>query len=242
MKEDDMILPKIKKLQENMRKIKNNTQTVNIPEFVISSQSPKKVNMPVKSTENKVENVKKNFTKHDMGYDIVEDIKKAKTNISLFEMCNLPQQKEKLLKSLETPMKELQNDNQADEEIGEAILLGKSKYRTLAFLLSFEIFNYNVHNCLVDSGASVNVMPFSVCKKINGQPKPTTGQVIQLDRTVVKVIGEMEDVMIRLSADERVCQYIDIVVADISDAYGLVLSWDWVAKLEGYFASNWSHV
>ena len=161
-----------------------------------------------------------------MGYDIVEDIKKTKANISLLEMCNLPQQKEKLLKVLETPIMKLQNDNQSKEEIGEASIGGNSKYKTPAFLLTFEIFNYNVHNCLVDSGASVNVMPLSVCKKINGQPKPTTGQVIQLYRTAVKVIGEMEDVLIRLSADERVCQYIDIVVADILDAYGLVLSWD----------------
>ena len=37
LKEDNMILPKIKKLQENMKKIKNNTQTINIPEFFISS-------------------------------------------------------------------------------------------------------------------------------------------------------------------------------------------------------------
>ena len=57
LKEDNMILPKIKKLQENMKKIENNTQTINIPEFVISIQSPKTVNMPMKSTENKVENV-----------------------------------------------------------------------------------------------------------------------------------------------------------------------------------------
>ena len=93
--------------------------------------------MPVKSTENKVENVKKNSTEHETGYDIVEDIKKAKANISLFEMCNLPQQKENLLKALETPIKEPQNDNQADEEIGEASLGGKSKYRTPAFHLNF---------------------------------------------------------------------------------------------------------
>ena len=98
------------------------------------------------SVENKVENVKKNSTEHEMGYDIVEDIKKTKENISLFEMCNLPQQKEKLLKALETPMKEPQNDNQDDENIGEASLGGKSKYRTPAFLLTFEIFNYNLHN------------------------------------------------------------------------------------------------
>ena len=51
LKEDNLIIPKIKKLQENMRKIKNNTPTINIPEFVISSQSPKKINMPVNSTK-----------------------------------------------------------------------------------------------------------------------------------------------------------------------------------------------
>ena len=99
-----------------------------------------------------------------------------------------------------------------------------------------------MHNCLVDSGASVNVVPLSVCKKINGQPKPSTWQVLQLDRTAVKVIGEMKDVLIRLSTNERVCQYIDIVVADILDAYGLVLSRDWLVRLAGYFASDWSHL
>ena len=69
-------------------------------------------------------------------------------------------------------------------------------------------------------------MPLSVCNKINGQPKTSTWRVLQLDRTAVKVIGEMEDVLICVSADERVCQYIDIVVEDIPNAYGLVLSQD----------------
>ena len=63
-----------------------------------------------------------------------------------------------------------------------------------------------------------------------------------MDRTDVKVIGEMEDVLIRLASDDRVCQVINIVVADIPDAYGLVLSRDWSAKLNGYFTSDWSHL
>ena len=156
-----------------MKKIQKNTTTIKIPEFTISSQDPKKINMTVKPTEGKVDNVKKNLKAPEMGYDIVEDINSA--NISLFEMCNVPQQKEKLLKALEVLEKKLPTDNQREEEeIGEASVGGKSKYKTPPFLLNFEIFNHNVHNCLVDSGASVNVMPLSVCKNINGQPKQST--------------------------------------------------------------------
>ena len=54
----------------------------------------------------------------------------------------------------------------------------------------------------------------------------------------MKVIGEMEDVLVRLSSNDKVCQFIDIVVADIPEAYGLVLSRDWSAKLNRYFASD----
>ena len=170
-----------------------------------------------------------------MGYGIIEDIKNTKANISLFEMCNLTQQKKKLLEALETPMTKPQNDNQTEEEIGEASIGGNSKYRTPTFLLTFEIFNYNVHNCLVDFGASANVMPLSVYKQINGQPKPTTRQVVQLNRTAIKVIGEMEDVLIHLSIDERVCQYIDIVVADIPDAIWVGFELGLVSKTRRLF-------
>jgi hypothetical protein len=49
------------------------------------------------------------------------------------------------------------------------------------FILTFEIFNRNVHNCMVDSGASSNVMPWSVCQNINVEVEPSTLKSIQLD-------------------------------------------------------------
>ena len=65
-----------------------------------------------------------------MEYDIVEDIKRAKEIISLFEMCNVPQQKERLLKALEIPEEKLPTDNQPkEEEFGEASVGGKPKYK-----------------------------------------------------------------------------------------------------------------
>lgn len=39
------------------------------------------------------------------------------------------------------------------------------------FLLNFETFNFNIHNCLVDFGEPSNVMPYVVSKKISVEPR-----------------------------------------------------------------------
>ena len=74
-------------------------------------------------------------------------------------------------------------------------------------------------------------MPLSICKKINGQPTTSSYGIIQLDSFDVKVIGEMKDVLIRLSADPRVCQFIYILVVDIPEDYGLILIREWSIKI-----------
>ena len=97
--------------------------------------------------ENKTENSKKGLVNCDMGYDIVEDIKKMKVNISLFELCNLPQQGKKILEDFDPQPSSSQDDSKFDKEINQASIGKKSKSQTLPFLLSFDIFNHNVHNC-----------------------------------------------------------------------------------------------
>ena len=66
--------------------------------------------------------------------------------------------------------------------------------------------------------------------------------IVQLDRSQVEVIGELNQVTIRLSSNPKVCQVIDILVANIQEFYGLILSSDWSKKLHGYFATDWSHM
>ena len=72
-----------------MKKVRNNTQTQLIPDLVITRNNNPIVSKTVKDAERKVEGVKKNSIDCVMGYDIIEDIKKTKANISLFEMCSL---------------------------------------------------------------------------------------------------------------------------------------------------------
>ena len=82
-----------------MKNLTNKTQNPPIPKKVIANQKTQVVSKPAKVVENQLENNKKSSVEPGMGYDIVEDIKKTKANVSLFEMCNLPQQKKKLLEA-----------------------------------------------------------------------------------------------------------------------------------------------
>ena len=68
-------------------------------------------------------------------------------------------------------IKELKKDVLTKNQSGEEGIW-EEKAKTPPFLLTLEMLNHNVHNCLVDSGSSVNVMPLEVCKKINGKPEP----------------------------------------------------------------------
>ena len=63
-----------------------------------------------------------------------------------------------------------------------------------------------------------------------------------MDISNVKVMGELKDVLIHLPSNSKVHQMIDIIVVDILEAYGLILSKGWYAQLNSYFATYWSHL
>jgi hypothetical protein len=48
--------------------------------------------------------------------------------------------------------------------------------------------------------------------------------------------------MIRMATHPKTIQVIDIIVMDIPEAYGLLLSRDWSEKLNGYFSTDWAHL
>jgi len=49
-------------------------------------------------------------------------------------------------------------------------------------------------------------------------------------------------VLIRISSNPKVHQNIDIIVVDIPDNYGMILSRDWSTIMNGYFATDCSHL
>ena len=95
---------------------------------------------------------------------------------------------------------------------------------------------------MVDLGASSNVMTLSMCKKLNATNENCPIQIVQLDRSKVKVVGRLRNALLRISTNPRIHQTIDIVIADIPETYGMWLIRDWSEKLKGYFATDWSHL
>jgi hypothetical protein len=248
----------------------------------VQNKLPPETSRNMVSKQPKQIETKQNPVAQDLEYDLVEDLKKLRENISVFELLKFPLILQKMLQSIaennkkNDPMskKSTENDpnktkdvsgkksseNQNKRDISEKTVgnldktisgttiknqqtfVASSRKNVPPFLLTFKIFNRNVHNCMVDSGASSNVMPLSVCQKINVEVKPSDLKIIQLDRTNVKVIGELKNVLIRLSSNPKVHQVIDIIVVDIPEVYGLFFSRDWSEKLHGYFSTDWSHL
>ena len=134
---------------------------------------------------------------------MAKDLKIFKENISLFDLLNIPSIRDSLLKSMIIKQPKESQNNNIDSSPRPNYPKPGSK-GTPPFLLTFEIFNRNVHNCMVDSGASSNVMPLSVCKNMNATWEACPIQIVQLDRSKVKVVGRLKNVLLILYADPRI--------------------------------------
>lgn len=120
--------------------------------------------------------------------------------------------------------------------------IGSDAIKNPPFLLSLRICGKNLHNCLVDSSALGNIMPYSICQKLGLKSVHANSKVVQLDKIEVNVIGELKDVYIQLGVDPRISCYINIQVVDILEVYGMLLSRDWSKTLGGYFLTCFTYL
>jgi hypothetical protein len=126
-------------------------------------------------------------------------LKKLKENISFMDICRIPQQKDFMLQYLSSVGNPMTSTNQGGNitptDLRNKPIMNscskdkKEKPFVPAFLLTFEIFNIKLHNYLANSGASSNVMPFPICKKLNAIPIKRDKHAIHLDKTQVKIMG-----------------------------------------------------
>ena len=118
----------------------------------------------------------------------------------------------------------------------------KDKVEVPPFLLSIKIYGKNIHNYLINSRASCNVMPLSIVQRLGVSTQPSNQIVIHLDKIEVKVIGVLKDVWIQLTVDPQIQDVIDIHVVDIPKTYGLLLRIEWMKCLRGWFSMDFTQL
>lgn len=115
-------------------------------------------------------------------------MKKYRSNIMFHELRNLKHQHKLFVKELKAsptsplltavishaaqemgrpPSTSLEKMNSTDVDL----IGGRSKSHTRMFIFIFEVFNKNFHNFLVDFGTSSNILPKTVCAKLNVKPR-----------------------------------------------------------------------
>jgi len=185
----------------------------NTPPDVSSSNNPSPPRVSQKhsaSLSTTVKGMSKFFDSNKLVNYLAEEIKKMKISLSLSKLLKTLVIKRDFLKSLEEPSKKdnipgnvhtreytnkdfpLKPRDKGQVHVVDAqITIYKEKIESPPFILTLRIFGKNLHNFLVDLGASINVMPLSVYQVLGLSPAKSLNKVTQLDKFEVNVTGEL---------------------------------------------------
>ena len=134
---------------------------------------------------------------------MLEIFKQVKVNIHVLDIIQQVPTHAKILKDLCTQKRHTQVPKKVFLAAGLSEVLSQSipvKYKDLGCpTISCTIGDKKINKCLLDLGASLNLLPYSVYQQLGLGELKLTKVTLQLDdRSVKKSIGEIEDVLIRV--------------------------------------------
>jgi hypothetical protein len=101
------------------------------------------------------------------------------------------------------------------------------------FYTSLNIHDKVLHNCLMDSGASHNLMPKTVMKELGLEVTKAYHDLYSFDSRRVQCLGVIKDLVVTLFQLPMKSVVMDIVVADVPPKFGMLLSRSWIKRLGG---------
>jgi hypothetical protein len=90
-----------------------------------------------------------------------------------------------------------------------------------------------LHNCLMDSGASHNLMPKIVTEELGLEVTKAYHDLYSFDSRRVQCLGVIKDLAVSLFQLPMKSVVMDIVVVDVPPKFGMLLSRSWIKKLGG---------
>jgi hypothetical protein len=171
-----------------------------------------------------------------LNIDVPTMIGKMNMTVPVTEMCKIPSVRREVLKLLKVPV-----EAEDPPIILNTMYLGWKNDPNPPFYLSLGMDNLVLQNCMLDSGASTNVMSLKVMKQLGLKTTRPYGNVCGIDSKKVKVYGLIEDAEFYLVDFPHISILMNIVVIDVPDAWGMLLSRSWATTLGGFLSMDLTH-
>jgi len=134
---------------------------------------------------------------------------------------------------LETTQTSTDSVNLEDEKpaIVLSSMIEPADNNSLSFYVSLTIHNKILHNFLLDTGASHNLMPKAIMEELGLDITRPYHDLFSFDSRKVKCLGLIKDLAITLTQLPMKSMMMDIVVADVPPKFGMLLSRGWIKRL-----------
>jgi hypothetical protein len=101
------------------------------------------------------------------------------------------------------------------------------------FYVSLKVHDITLHNAMLDSGASHNIMPKVIMDELGLDITRPYKDIFSFDSRKVKCLGLIKDLVVSMAQIISKNWFMDVVMADIPPKFGMLLSRSWVTKLKG---------
>jgi hypothetical protein len=101
------------------------------------------------------------------------------------------------------------------------------------FYITLTMHEHLLHNCMLDFGASHNLMPEVIMQKLGLEITRPYQDLYSFDSIKVKCLGMIKDIVVNLAQIPVKSILMDVVVFDVPAKYGMLLSRSWGTKLGG---------
>jgi hypothetical protein len=119
--------------------------------------------------------------------------------------------------------------------------LDRRNGRHAPFFISLVVNELLLHNCMLDSGASTNVMSLEVMNQLKLEITRPYKNICGIDSKSLPVCGLIKYLKVSLVAYLDISLLMDIVVIDVPDAWGMLLSREWDVTLGGSLQMDFSY-
>jgi hypothetical protein len=183
--------------------------------------------------------------KTSYSFNLEAEIQKIKIPITLVELMKNESFKKDILKTLDpksiSPSTDILNiyDDKPTIFLGQMIEDRDESYPP--FYISLNIHDKTLHNCLLDSGASHNLMPKVVMDELGLEITKNYHDLFSFDSRKVKCLGLIKDFLVTLTQASMKTMVMDVVVADIPPKFRCLLSRSWMKRLGGTLQMDLSY-